>query len=107
MATNLLSYLRDQFSSTVVDEISTQLHEPTANTLKALTGVIPAVLGGLAHHAGSNAGAIITFLRQANYDQSPIDVAQVTDTQREMQEAVASGNQFVAQFMGSHTAELS
>lgn len=106
MAINLLSYLRDQFSSTVVEQISTQLQETPAHTLKALTGVLPAVLGGLAHHAGTNAGSLIAFLRQGNYDRTPIDVAQVTDTQREMQEAVASGTEFVNQFMGSHTGEL-
>ncbi len=106
MAINLLSYLRDQFSSTVVDQLSTQLHETPAHTLKALTGVLPAVLGGLAHHVSSDAGSLISFLRQGNYDRTPIDVAQVTDTQREMQEAVASGNQFVNQFMGSHTSEV-
>ncbi len=108
MATNLLTYLKDQFSSTVVDEISANLHETPANTLKALTGVIPVVLGGLAHHvaSGSGAGSLVTFLRQGNYDNTPIDVAQVTDTQREMQETVASGSQFVNQFMGSQTGEL-
>lgn len=106
MAINLLSYLRDQFSSTVVEQISTQLQETPAHTLKALTGVLPAVLGGLAHHVSTSAGSLITFLRQGNYEKTPIDVAQVTDTQREMQETIASGNQFVNQFMGSHTSEL-
>ncbi len=108
MAINLLTYLKDQFSSTVVAQISTQLHETPAHTLKALTGVLPVVLGGLAHHVvgGGGANAIVTFLRQANYDKTPIDIAQVTDTPREMQEAVASGNQFVSQFMGSHSGEL-
>ena len=108
MAINLLTYLKDQFSSTVVDQISTQLHETPAATLKALTGVIPVVLGGLAHHVVSGGGAngVIAFLRQANYDKTPIDIAQVSDTPREMQEAVASGSQFVGQFMGAQSGQL-
>lgn len=106
MAINLLSYLRDQFSSTVVDQISTKLHETPADTLKALTGVVPAVLGGLARQASNSSGSLITFLQQGNYEKNPINVAQVTDTRREMQDTVASGNQFVSQFMGSQTGEV-
>lgn len=106
MALNLLSHLRDQFSSNVVDQISTKLNETPANTLKALTGVIPVVLGGLARQASTSPSSLITFLRQGNYEKTPIDVAQVTDTKREMQESIAGGSQFINQFMGSQTADV-
>ena len=56
MAVHLLAYLKEQFSPAVVDQLSNELNETPANTLKAINGTLPILLGGLPagfrHRAG-------------------------------------------------------
>ena len=99
MAVNLLTYLSDQFSSSVIDQLGERLGETPATTGTAVRAIIPTVLAGLAqrtHNAG-DANDIISFLRQSTYTKTttPLDISQVSDTAAETQDAVAAGSKFI------------
>ena len=47
MAVHLLSYLKEQFTPGVIDLLSRELGESPANTLKAVNGSLPTLLGSL------------------------------------------------------------
>lgn len=109
MALNLLSYLNDQFSSSVVDQLADQLNETPANTRKAVSGALPTVLGGLAKRVqNGGADSIISLLEKGSYSKetTPLDVAQVTDTHEETQKAVETGREFVGAILGGNTDRI-
>ena len=99
MAVNLLTYLSDQFTPSVVDQLGQRVGELPANTGVAIQAIIPTVLGGLAQrtHTLTDADSIVDFLRNARYTQSatPLDISQVSDTAAETQEAVSAGGTFI------------
>lgn len=108
MAVNLLAYLSDQFSTTVVNEISRTLDETYDNTLKTTAGAIPAVLGGLAHYVSESgsASSLLSFLRGGDYSQAPFEVGQVTGTGQDLQSAVGVGDQFISKILGSKSKDV-
>ncbi len=109
MALNVLSYLNEQFSSSVLDQLSTQLNETPDNTRTAMKGILPVVLGGLANRL-QNGGAneVITALKNGQYSKetTPLDAAQVTDTREETQKAVENGRGFIQTVLGSNTESI-
>lgn len=109
MALNLLTYLNDQFSPSVVDQLSTQLNETPANLHKAMSGILPAVLGGLASRVQEGgADDIIDLLKDGNYSKetTPLDAAQVTDTREETRQAIETGRAFVGGALGDKSAAI-
>lgn len=57
MATNLASMMMNDFRGDTLNRIASALGETTAKTQSALSGVIPAIVGGLARKASTNEGA--------------------------------------------------
>ena len=82
MAVHLLSYLKEQFTPAVVDQLSSALNESPANTLKAINGALPTLLGGITRRiqATGGASAIVGFLDKGDYGTTPLDVSQAVDT---------------------------
>jgi OmpA-OmpF porin, OOP family len=109
MALNILDYLNDQFSSSVIDQLADRIDETPVNTRKALRGALPAVVGGLAHRV-QNGGAdtILNALKSGQFSKetTPIDAAQVTDTREETQKAVETGREFVGTILGANTDRI-
>ena len=103
MAVNLLTYLSDQFTPSVIDQLGQRIGESPANTGIAIKAIIPTILGGLAQrtHSLSDAEDIIGLLRHTTYTKTatPLDIAQVSDTAAETQDAVSSGGTFVERIL--------
>ena len=99
MAVNLLTYLSDQFTPSVVDQLGQRLGESPAHTGTAVQAIIPTVLAGLVQrtHTVTDADELIGFLRNARYTKAatPLDISQVSDTSAETQEAVSAGGTFI------------
>ncbi len=78
MAAHLLSYLKEQFTPAVVDQLSNELNETPVGTLKAINGIVPTLLGGLTRRIQSTGGAssLITFLDKQEYESTPLDMSQ-------------------------------
>lgn len=78
MAVHLISYLKEQFTPAVVDQLSSALNESSANTLKAINGALPTLLGGLTRRVQETGGAtsIVNFLDKGEYGNTPFDVSQ-------------------------------
>ncbi|KAB7732744.1 OmpA family protein [Rudanella paleaurantiibacter] len=109
MALNVLSYLTDQFSPSVVDQLSQHLNETPAHVQKAVGGTLPALLGGLASRAGQGgADDIIDLLKKGTYSKetTPIDASQVVDTREETGRAVANGRTFVDGILGDNAPRI-
>ncbi|MFD2569702.1 DUF937 domain-containing protein [Spirosoma soli] len=111
MAVHLLSLLKDQFTPAVIDQLSGELNESSANTLKAVNGSLPTLLGALTRRVQASGGAssLINFLEKENYADTPFDVSQVTDTHQETAHTVATGRHFLDQIFGNNltrTTEL-
>jgi OmpA-OmpF porin, OOP family len=110
MAVNVLTYLKDQFGPTVIEQLSTQLGEIPANVRVAVNGALPVVLGALAQQAQSGswtAGLLKTLHSEVHsVTENPLDIGQVTDTQAETQTAFATGRGFLERVLGSNTGAV-
>jgi hypothetical protein len=97
MAIHLLSYLKEQFTPGVIDQLSGDLGETPAGTLKAVTGSLPTLLGALTRRIQATGGAmsIINFLEKGDYGDTPLDVGQVTDSQPKTADTSAAGRAFL------------
>ncbi|GAB3570340.1 hypothetical protein GCM10027578_26480 [Spirosoma luteolum] len=106
MALNLLTFLSDQFTPGVIDQLSAQLGEQPDQLRKAAQGAIPVLLGGLAKRTQSSGGAaqLVNFLEKGNYANMPYDISQVSDTKQETAEAVATGRSFLSEVLGTNTS---
>ncbi|WP_375445894.1 OmpA family protein [uncultured Fibrella sp.] len=103
MAVNLLTYLSDQFTPSVIDQLGQRIGESPAKTGNAIKAIIPVVLGGLAQrtHTITDADEIVDFLRHSKYTKTgtPLDIAQVSDTGAEMHDAVSTGSTFIERIL--------
>lgn len=109
MALNLLTFIQEQFTPTVIDQLGTNLNEPSGNVRKAVEGIIPIVLGGLTRHVQEGrADTILELLKDGNYskESTPLDIAQVTDTRLDTQTAVATGSNFLSQIFKDDTDQI-
>ncbi|QHV95926.1 DUF937 domain-containing protein [Spirosoma endbachense] len=97
MAIHLLSYLKEQFTPGVIDQLSGDLGETPAGTLKAVTGSLPTLLGALTRRIQTTGGAmaIISFLEKGDYGDTPLDVGQVTDSRPKTADTSAAGRAFL------------
>lgn len=111
MAVHLISLLNDQFTPAVIDKLSVALNESPANTLKAVNGTLPTLLGGLTKRVQASGGAasVIDFLDKGDYEKTPFDVSQAVDTTQEITQATTAGQGFLDQIFGdkmTQTTEL-
>lgn len=111
MAVHLLPLLKEQFTPAVIDRLGAELNESPANTLKAVHGIVPTVLGALTRRVQASGGAssLISFFDKGEYDNTPFDVSQVLDSQRETRNVAETGQPFLHELFGdklSRTSEL-
>lgn len=99
MAVHLLSYLNDQFTPGAIDQLSGDLNEAPANLSKAVSGSVPILLGALTKRVQASGGAssVIATLDKADYSNNPLDVSQVTDSDRKLADTSASARTFLHQ----------
>lgn len=97
MAVHLLSYLKEQFTPAVVDQLGSDLNESSATTLKAINGALPTLLGGLTRLVQQSGGAssIISFLDKESYGATPLDVSQSIGEHPVSSETIAAGRDFL------------
>lgn len=111
MAVHLLSYLKEQFTPAIVDQLSSELNETPAGTLKAINGIVPTLLGGLTRRVQSAGGAssIITFFDKQEYESTPLDVSQSVGDHPATAEKSQAGRSFLDHIFGDNltrTTEL-
>ena len=111
MAVHLLSYLKEQFTPAVVDQLSLDLNESSANTLKAIDGVLPALLGALTRRVQESGGpsSIIDFLDKEDYGDTPLDVSQVAGALSDTADSNVAAHEFLDHIFGdklNRTTEL-
>lgn len=111
MAVHLLSLLKEQFTPAVVDQLGGALNESSANTLKAINGSLPTLLGGLTRRvqASGGASALIHYLDKGDYSKTPLDVSQAVETTQTITEATTADAEFLDQIFGDklpRTTEL-
>lgn len=97
MAVHLLSYLKEQFTPAVVDQLSSELNESPANTLKAINGSLPVLLGGLTRRVQASGGAssIISYLDKEDYEATPLDVSQSVGEHTTNSQTTEAGQDFL------------
>lgn len=111
MAVHLLTLLKQQFTPGVVDLLSRELGEPPANTLKAVNGSLPTLLGGLTRRVQASGGAssVIDLLQKGDYSNTPLDVSQVLDEHQQTVDTATAGRVFLTEIFGTNltrTTEL-
>ncbi|GAB3644081.1 OmpA family protein [Spirosoma arcticum] len=111
MAVHLLTLLKEQFTPGVIDLLSRELNESPVNTLKAVNGSLPTLLGGLTRRVQASGGAssIIGLLEKGDYSSTPLDVSQVVDEHQQTVDTVTAGRGFLGEVFGdklSGTTEL-
>lgn len=99
MALHLVSYLKEQFTPAVVDQLSGALNESSTNTLKTINGVLPTLLGGLTRRVQATGGAssIVSFLDKGDYGNTPFDVSQAISTKPLTVDTTTAGQDFLNQ----------
>ncbi|MVM31932.1 DUF937 domain-containing protein [Spirosoma sp. HMF4905] len=97
MAVHLLSYLREQFTPAVVDQLSYELSESSASTLKVINGSLPTLLGALTRRIQTTGGSssIVTFLDKEDYGAIPLDVSQSIGEHPTTAKTNAAGRDFL------------
>ena len=97
MAVHLLSYLKEQFTPAVVDQLSGALNESSVNTLKAINGALPTLLGALTRRTQASGGAssVVDFLDKGDYANTPFDVSQSLGTTPPAIDTDAAGRDFL------------
>lgn len=111
MAVHLLTLLKEQFTPGIIDLLSRELSESPANTLKAVNGSLPTLLGGLTRRVQASGGAssVVGLLKKGDYSNTPLDVSQVLDEHQQTVDTVTSGRAFLGEIFGdklSRTTEL-
>ena len=111
MAVHLLSYLKEQFTPAVIDQLSHDLNESSANTLKAVNGVLPTLLGALTRRVQESGGpsSLISFLDKEDYGATPLDVSQAVNEQIDTADDNVAGHEFLDHVFGdklNRTTEL-
>lgn len=97
MAVHLLAYLKDQFSPGVIDQLSEDLSETPAGILKTVTGSLPVLLGALTRRVQASGGAssVISLLDKSEYQDTPLDVSQVTDSPQKVEVTSSAARKFL------------
>ena len=111
MAVHLLTYLKEQFTPGVIDLLSQEFGETPANTLKAVNGSLPTLLGSLTRRvqASGGASAVVSVLEKGDYSNTPLDVSQVLDEHQQTVDTVTAGRGFLSELLGTNltrTTEL-
>ena len=108
MAVHLLAYLKEQFTPGAVDLLSQELSESPANTLKAVNGSLPTLLGGLTRRIQASGGAssVIGLLEKGDYGNTPLDVSQVLNEHQQTVDTATAGHEFLAEIFGNNLSRI-
>lgn len=105
MSVNLVDLLKEQFNDKAVDHLSMLLGENPVVVRKALTGILPTVVGGVAHHIKDpDAPTSLLALLQTTPASE-----QLTDTFSDparTQTAYATGEPLLARIFGTKTQSI-
>lgn len=105
MAANLLTLLREQFDENAVSHLGVSLGETPAVISKALDGVLPTVMGGVAQHSKDpGAPASLLSLLQTSATDSNL-IESFSDPVR-TQSAIATGNTLLTRIFGDKTGRI-
>ena len=98
MALHLLSFLKEQFTPGVVDDLSSELNESPANTLKAINASLPTLLGALTRRVQASGGpaSLVSFFGKGDYSATPLDVSQAVGDHPATSETITAGRDFLA-----------
>ena len=105
-ATNLLDQLSREYDGGVVSTISKALGEDTARTQTAVSGALPALLGGLVTKGSTTEGAagLIDLLRKNNFDGSRFtDVAGAVSQPNGLSSLMQLGGPLLGSIFGGRT----
>lgn len=102
MAINLITYLQEQFTPRVVDQLSAHLNEKPAGVKRAVDAVVPAVVGGLARrlHESGGASEVLAALETDTFRQTPFDISQVADNPGATRTAIRSATGLLDEVLG-------
>ncbi|MBN8821750.1 MULTISPECIES: DUF937 domain-containing protein [unclassified Spirosoma] len=108
MAVHLISYLKEQFTPAVIDQLGLELNESSATIQKVIDGALPTLLGGLTRRIQATGGAtaLIHFLDNNDYRNTPLDLSQVIGNQLATAEATASGRDFLNHIFGDNLTNV-
>ena len=107
MAVHLLSYLKEQFTPAVVDQLSNELSETPAGTLKAINGIVPTLLGGLTRRVQSGgAASIISFFDKQEYESTPLDMSQSVGESPASDDKRQAGRSFLDHIFGDNLTRI-
>ncbi|WP_080058581.1 DUF937 domain-containing protein [Spirosoma aerolatum] len=108
MAVHLISYLKEQFTPTVIDQLGSELNESSATIQKVIDGALPTLLGGLTRRVQDTGGptSLIHFLDSNDYRDTPLDLSQVVGNQSEIAGLTASGRDFLSHIFGDNLTKV-
>jgi Bacterial protein of unknown function (DUF937) len=109
MAVHLLSYLKEQFTPGIIDLLGRELSESPTNTLKAVNGVLPVLLGGLTRRVEASGGAssVVSLLAKGDYSTTPLDISQVLDEHQQTVDTATAGRGFLTEIFGDNLTRTS
>ncbi len=107
MATTLLDHLRSVFTSSASAELARTLSETPTNTQKALDGLLPALVSGVANAADSPQGVakLHGLLSGTKFDTDP-SLEQLVGTGDHRRRAAESGNDLLRQLVTDRPQRL-
>lgn len=105
MSVNLVDLLKEQFNDKAVDHLGLLLGENPVVVRKALTGILPAVVGGVAHHIKDPDAptSLLALLQTTPASERLTDT--FTDPAR-TQTAYATGEPLLARIFGTKTQSI-
>jgi OmpA-OmpF porin, OOP family len=109
MAASLLDTLSTYITPDIIGKASSFLGEPSGGTQKALTGILPMLLGGVSNMASSPGGAskLMGLLQSGGYDGSILNnLGALLSDGTQTQSLVGTGQQLLGNLLGDKTSAV-
>jgi OmpA-OmpF porin, OOP family len=108
MAIDLLRLAKTYLTPDVVQNVSGVVNEPPATTQKALEGVIPALLGGMANTAASpgGAGTLMNMINTGGYGENTLTNISSRLTGGALDNTLNSGSTLISSLFGGSTRSV-
>jgi OmpA-OmpF porin, OOP family len=109
MAASLLDTLSTYITPDIISKASSFLGESSGGTQKALTGILPMLLGGVANIASTQGGAgkLMGLLQSGGYDGSILNnLGALVSDPTQTQSLVGTGQQLLGNLLGDKTSAV-
>ena len=109
MATNLLTELMSEFRGDTLGRVASAIGESPAKTLAALSGALPALLGGLANRVATpeQASSLLSLMKQHDLDAGPFtDIGASVTTPDGIDTLIGTGRPLVESLFGTRAATM-